>query len=204
MPCALRCGRRASRSRSPSARRTSTHGCRATCRCWSTPGFCSPGRRTPRRVHPRRGPAPSELSVLGRCDEWTPDHGRLRPCPAAAPLYGTSARSIGNGWPDQARTDVHGSAGADQNGVGRRQAERQQADGAEVQAAGRDVGLADARLVAAEADAQPAVGVERPGRLDRAPDDRRQRAAHLRRRHARRAARRRSAICASSWKAPKR
>ena len=45
--------------------------------------------------------------------------------------------------------------------VGRRQAERQQRDGAEIQAAGRDVGFADARLVAAEADPQPAIRVER-------------------------------------------
>src|SRR3954447_7746131 len=62
--------------------------------------------------------------------------------------------------------------------------ERQQADGTEVQAARRDVRFADAGLVAAETDAQPAVGVERPCRFNRSTNDGGQRAANLRRRDA--------------------
>jgi hypothetical protein len=72
---------------------------------------------------------------------------------------------IGKAWPDQARTDVHGSAG-EPVGIAPGKARGRKPDRAKVEAARRDVGLADARLVAAEADAQPAVGTEGTGRFD--------------------------------------
>src|SRR6266571_9453358 len=62
------------------------------------------------------------------------------------------------------------SRGTGPEGVPGREAEGQQADRAEVEAAGRDVAFAHRRLVSTEADAQPAVRVERPRRLDRAAD----------------------------------
>ena len=46
----------------------------------------------------------------------------------------------------------------------RRQAERQERGRTQIEAAGRDVALADARLMSGQADAQPAVRVERAGR----------------------------------------
>ena len=85
----------------------------------------------------------------------------------------------------------------------RRQAERQERGRTQIEAAGRDVALADARLMSRQADAQPAVASNVPG------------ASSVRISTADSAARtwpgatpsgsaRRSAICARSWKAPAR
>ena len=76
------------------------------------------------------------------------------------------------------------AAGADQKSSVGGQAERQQSDGAQIEAPRRDVGLADAGLMAAEADAQPAVRIEGVGRFDRPANDGSERAAHLRGRDA--------------------
>ena len=114
-----------------------------------------------------------------------------------------SAWSIGNGWPHHARTDGPGLRRAPTRT--RRSAASpsgSSADRAEIEAAGRDVALADARLMAAEADAQPAVGVERAGRVDRPADDGGQRAADLRRARPRRAARAAAPSAPAAWNAP--
>src|SRR5688500_19565416 len=65
--------------------------------------------------------------------------------------------------------------------VGGRQPERQQPDGAEVQAAGGNVSLADTGLMAAEPDPQPSVTIERAWGVSRPADDGGQRSADLRR-----------------------
>src|SRR5262249_60279130 len=59
-------------------------------------------------------------------------------------------------------------------------AEGKQTEGTEVQAASGDVAFANAWLMSAEADPQPSRGIERAGRLDRAPDDSGERPANLR------------------------
>ena len=65
--------------------------------------------------------------------------------------------------------------------IGRRQAQREQRRAAEIEAARGDIGFRQRRLVAAETDLQPALCVERPRCLHHFADDRRHRAAHLRR-----------------------
>ena len=62
------------------------------------------------------------------------------------------------------------------------QAERQQAHRAQVQAAGGDIGLSNPRLVTAEPDPKPAIGIEGAWGFDGAFDHTGQRAADLRRR----------------------
>ena len=64
--------------------------------------------------------------------------------------------------------------------VRRRQTEGEQTGRAEIEAAGRDVGLADPRLVATEANAQPPVGVEGARCVHRPANHRGQGAANLR------------------------
>jgi hypothetical protein len=65
----------------------------------------------------------------------------------------------------------------------RRQSQRQKAHRTQIQAARRNVRLRETRLVPAQPESQPAICVERPISLQRAPDHRRQRASHLRRMH---------------------
>src|SRR4051794_16737542 len=61
----------------------------------------------------------------------------------------------------------------------RGQSEREEPDGTEIETPGGDVPFADARLVPAESDRQPALRIECPRRLDHAPDHGRQGAADL-------------------------
>src|SRR3954470_23386247 len=79
--------------------------------------------------------------------------------------------------PRSLRSPIHPSAAPEL--IGRRQPQRQQANGAEVATSGRDVVLRHRRLMATEADAQPAALVERSRRLGHPPDHGGHRAAHL-------------------------
>src|SRR3569623_926139 len=63
--------------------------------------------------------------------------------------------------------------------IARRQSERQERFGAQIQASGRDIGFAHARLMSAESDPEPAFLVESAVRFERAADNGCQRATNL-------------------------
>ena len=95
--------------------------------------------------------------------------------------------------PGRSRTDRAAGSPSGRNAVG-----------AEIQAAGRDVALADRGLVSRDPDAQPSAIVERVRRIEGAADHRVQRAPRACAGGTSSGSARRSAICASNWNAPQR